>query len=230
MKLRILLQALLPTIFFNFRYLPFKQAMKLPIWLYKPHFISLKGSVKIDTGEVYPGMIRLGFLTATTYPDNGFTWNNEGQITFKGKCMIGNNTFIVTGKQGKIVFGDDFRATASLKIVSCIGITFGKSIRFGWEVIVMDTNFHPLYDIEKKHFKKAFGKIDIGDYNWFSTQCYIMHSVTTPERCIFGARSMVTHSRKYESYCIHGGSPIGVLSRNVMRDLDKKLDYSEIDE
>lgn len=48
----------------------------------------------------------------------------------------------------------------------------------------MDTNFHPLYDMEKDSFKRAYGPIKIGDYNWFAMQCKVMHSVETPERCI----------------------------------------------
>lgn len=227
MKLGIVLRAFIPTVFFNFRYLPLKQALKLPVWIYKPHFVALRGSVVIETSEISPGMIRLGFLTATTYPNSGISWNNEGRIIFKGKCVIGNNAFIVTGKQGTIEFGENFRSTTSLKIVSYTGIKFGKSVTLGWEVIVMDTNFHPLYDIEKKQFKKAYGKILIGDYNWFSTQCYILHSVHTPERCVFGARSVLTRGENYASYCVHGGCPVKILSRNVICDMNKKLDYCE---
>lgn len=225
MKLRTALRALFPTIFFNFRYLPFKQALKLPIWIYKPHFISLKGSVIIDVANIHPGMIRIGFLTATTYPDSGFYWNNEGLIIFKGKCVIGNNAFIVTGKNGKIEFGEDFRATTSMRIVSHIGIQFGKSVTLGWEVIVMDTNFHPLYDKETNQSKKTYGKILIGDYNWFSTQCYVMHSVHTPVSCIFGARSIVTRGGGYQSYCLYGGNPIKILSRNIACDMNIKINY-----
>lgn len=227
MKLRIALRAFFPTIYFNFRYLPFRQALKLPIWIYKPHFISLKGSVIIDTAKIHPGMIRIGFLTATAYPNFGFSWNNKGLIIFKGKCVIGNNAFIVTEKNGKIEFGDNFRSTTSLKIVSCINIKFGQSVTLGWEVIIMDTNFHPLYDMEKKKFKKAYGEIVIGDYNWFAAQCYILHSVHTPERCVFGARSILTRGEKYESYCVYGGSPLRILSRNIICDMDNKLEYSD---
>ena len=55
-----------------------------------------------------------------------------------------------------------------------------------------------------------------------------MPRVKTPERCIFGIRSIVTRGAIFESYCVHGGSPLRVLSRNVMRDYDNDLikDYS----
>ena len=71
--------------------------------------------------------------------------------------------------------------------------------------------------MEKKKFKKASGKIHIGDFNWFGTECKIMHSVETPERCIFGMGTIVTRGCCAQSYCVMGGSPVRVLSQNVMR-------------
>lgn len=44
------LKYIIPTIYFNFHYLPFKQAVKLPILLYKPHFLNLKGKIIISGG------------------------------------------------------------------------------------------------------------------------------------------------------------------------------------
>lgn len=162
-------------------------------------------------------MIRLGFFGGRMYPDNGIQIFNQGTIIFKGGCRIGNNSYLLTGPDGKIIFGDDFMVSATTKIIAFCQIDFGKHTRLGWDCIVMDTNFHPLYDMEKERFKAAYGPIKIGDFNWFGTQSLIMHSVETPERCIFGARSVVTRGGKYEPYCVHGGSPIRVLSRNIMR-------------
>ena len=45
-----------------------------------------------------------------------------------------------------------------------------------------------------------------------------MHGVHTPDNCTFGACSVITRSGQFESYCVHGGNPLRVLSRNVMRD------------
>lgn len=224
-----LLKALIPSIYFCFKYLPFKQAIKLPILIYKPHFLKLQGSVIIDSDKVYFRMIKLGFFTSAIYPNSGITIKNEGRIIFKGKCHIGNDCYVIIGKQGHIEFGDGFRVTAGCKIVSECGISFGKQTWIGWAGLVIDTNFHPLYDTEKKKFKKAFGKICIGNNNWFGTQCVIMPSVQTPDHCIFGARTVVTRGGHYESYCVHGGSPVKVLSRNVMRIIgqDSIKDYTK---
>lgn len=44
------LRSIIPTIYFNFHYLPFKQAIKLPIFLYKPHLKLMKGTITILGG------------------------------------------------------------------------------------------------------------------------------------------------------------------------------------
>lgn len=220
---------LIPSVIFNFYYLPLKQAVKLPILLTKPRFRKLKGRVVIESDTVHMGMIRLGEVKTNLFPHNGISWYNEGTVIFKGEAVIGADSYIVVRPTGRVEFGANFASTAALKLVSCIGISFGKGTLLGWNVIVTDSQFHPLYDTEKKCFKKAYGKIRIGDYNWFSTQCMIMHSVETPEHCIFGARSIVTKGGHFESYCVHGGSPLRILSTNTMRikEHDQITEYIE---
>lgn len=222
------LKALIPSLLFNFRNLPFRQARKLPIWVYKMRILSQKGTVKIECEHIHTGMIQLGFPRAATYPNNGITWRNRGKVVFKGSCKIGNDCYVIVGKHGKLIFGNDCRLNAGSKIVSMCSITIGDHTRFGWGNIILDSNFHNIFDMEKKRYKCCFSPIVIGNYNWFTTQCFIMHGVCTPERCIFGARSVVTRSGQFESYCVHGGSPVRVLGRNVMRDFDNDLitDYT----
>lgn len=218
-KYRYAMRSLFPTIYFNFHYLPFKQAIRLPIILYKPKLISCKGKINIEpiNGKIYPGMIKLGFKLSSIYPDSGIVWENNGAtVTFRGKCLIGNHSFLTFGDKAKIDIGDDLMC-ACFKLVSYVGVKFGQSTRFGWNVLCMDTNFHPLYDIKQNKFKKASGPIVIGDFNWFGTDCRIMHSVKTPERCIFGMGTIVTRGCKMKSYSVMGGNPVCVLTENVMR-------------
>ena len=50
---RWVLRSIIPTIYFNFHYLPFRQAVKLPIFLYKPHLKLTKGSITIQGGNYW---------------------------------------------------------------------------------------------------------------------------------------------------------------------------------
>lgn len=218
-------RAFFPTVIFNFRYLPFKQAIMLPVWVYGFHFIKMKGTVRIEGSTPPPdykllGMIRLGFMGGRAYPNNGIRWSNEGEIVFRGRCRIGNNSAIITGKDGYIEFGDDFLASSSVKFYSFTGMKFGNHVIFGWDSIVMDTDFHPLYDMSKESFRKGYGPIDIGDDNWFSQGCLVLNSVKTPQRCIFGARSVVTRKGEFKSYALHMGTPLKPVLHNVCLDYD----------
>ena len=47
-KVLSILRYLPHTLYFNFRYFPFKQALKIPVILYKPRFIACKGKVVIE--------------------------------------------------------------------------------------------------------------------------------------------------------------------------------------
>ena len=214
------LRSILYTIYFNFKYLPIKQAIHLPIILYKPKLLKCEGNIRIE-GEVKFGLISLGFYNCSIYPNTGIVWENKGgTVVFKGSCSIGNDSYITIGSGAEVVFGDDFINTASLKLVSVRGITFGEKSRLGWGAMIMDTNFHPLYDLNTNTYKKASGKINIGNFNWFGTNCKVMHSVETPDRCIFGMNSVITRNCEMKSYCVMGGSPVRILSENVIRDYD----------
>lgn len=50
-KYRHVLRYIHKTIYFNFRSLPFRQAVKLPIWLYRPDIVSCKGNVEFGGGQ-----------------------------------------------------------------------------------------------------------------------------------------------------------------------------------
>lgn len=177
----ILLRAIISSLYFNFKYLPFNQALKLPILLYKPYFKELKGKVVIDSSNIYFGMIRMGFWSTLQYPNSGIAWENQGgTVVFKGNCMIGNAASISIGRKAYIEFGENFKNNAAMKLISVRSVIFGKYTRIGWDVLVMDTGFHPLVIMRTGKQTKASSPIKIGDYNWFGSKCCIMHGVEPP--------------------------------------------------
>ena len=94
---------ILHSIYFNFHYLPIKQAIRLPIILYKPELLSLKGKIIIESNDIHFGMIRLGFRNVGIYPNTGITYENRvGTIIFKGKCFIGNSSAISIEKKAEL--------------------------------------------------------------------------------------------------------------------------------
>lgn len=87
-----MLKSLPYSLYFNFHYLPIRQAIKLPIILYSPHFWSLKGKIIIDAPQIYFRMIRLGLFNGGLSNGHGFVWMNEaGTVNFPWKiyCRSG---------------------------------------------------------------------------------------------------------------------------------------------
>lgn len=157
-------------------------------------------------------MIRLGFMGGRMFPDNGIRLNIEGFLQFCGSCTIGNNSGIVVGKEGKLTIGDGFIGSSSITLICYKQIEFGDQCILGYDTIIQDTDFHPLFNIDSNSFVKGYGSISIGKGNWFSQGCLVSKSVHTPDFCIFAARSIVSAKGEFEPYFIHAGFPVKPIS------------------
>ena len=210
---------ILHTLYFNFKYLPFQQALKLPILLYKPKLISLKGIVKIESPTIATGMIKLGVNRVSIYKNNGISWENKGGVcVFKGKCTIGNSSFVSLGKKGKLIFGNEFSATAAFKVVSYNQIEFGNEVQIGWENIFIDTDFHTLTNLASGLPKKAVSPIKIGSNNWFGLKSVVLKGVQTPDFCTIGAYSLLNKKYLISPYTLIAGNPASLKSTGVYWD------------
>lgn len=212
---------LLSSIYFNFHYLPFSEALKLPILLYKPKLRTLKGSIEI-VGGVKFGMIKLGCNMVSIYPNSGIMLELRGKITFKGRCSIGNNSYISTSEQSEIVFGDDFASSTTLRLVCYDRIEFGNRVLVGWDCMFTDTDFHKITR-EDGTESKGYGPITIGDDTWIANGCRFLKNTTLPNKIIVAACSVVSGNINAPEKSIIGSqSHVSVLAYG--RWLDRKDD------
>lgn len=137
------LYSLPKSIWFNFKYLPFKQAIKLPILFYNPLFLECKGKVIIDSDDVHFGMIKLGLSVVSFYPKAGITFENHG---------------------GVLTIGNESGCSASLKLACYHCIDIEDGVRFGWNCSIIDTDFHRLkLDVDSPFtLQKPYAPIVIG--------------------------------------------------------------------
>lgn len=217
------------SIWFNFKTLPFSQAIKLPILLYKPKFVSTTGKVIIDSPVKF-GMIWLGFNNVSIYPNNGIIYDNKGVITFKGRAIIGKDSAIAIGANGNLIIEDNFCATAALKLVCYKNIHFDKDILVGWDCMFLDTDFHKLTFVNKatKH-SVGFGSIKIGRNCWIANSCKIYKNVTVPPFCVIGSDTVLYKTIDCEPYSlICNDTQIKVKATGLYRDPnDDKIDYTK---
>ncbi len=140
------------TIYFNFHYFPFKTAIYLPIWLNRPKFKQLKGSISIK-GKIKTGMIKLGKYIVSTIPNTGIIIDIEGEIIFNGNLVIGNSSAICVGKHGSLNFGRNVCITAANKFSCFKSIEIGDDSLISWNNEFYDTDFHVLDSIDNQKIR-----------------------------------------------------------------------------
>lgn len=225
MKFFSKIRSLLFSIYFNFNYLPLKQAIKLPIFLHKPIFGALKGTVVID-GFVHFRMIELGKNNVPLYPDSGIFFQNVGgKIVFKGKCEIGNASAIAVGKNGYLEFGNRFCATAQLKIACQHRISFDESVLCGWETMIVDSDFHRI--AEPQTAGLPYGAVVIGSKCWLSMKTIVLKNTVLPAGSVVAANSLLNKAYLIPNYLL-AGSPAKVKKEGVFWNPDNdKIAYPE---
>lgn len=218
-KTRLRILRFLPwSIYFNFHYLPFKQARKLPIIFYvRPTFVEMKGKVIIDAPDVRYNMIQLGRCKAPIVPYKTFRWDNSGTVVFNGKIDISHHTFISCGRDGVIKFGNANRINFGCRFIAGKEIVFGDKVRVSWDCTFIDTDFHPLIDtVRGKPLKIAQSiKIDYGC--WIGHNSIVSKGVKLPKNTTVCAGAVVKGRFSQENTII-GGNLAKVLDEGYVRD------------
>lgn len=223
------LMALLPSLVFCLRYLPFRQAIKIPIIIYKPNIYKSEGAIIIDSPKVTFGMIRLGLFVTNQYPNSGIRIYNKGTIVFKGQACIGANSSItVLRKNAYVEFGKQFGNATTIRINCDYRITFKDKVLVGWDVSVMDSSMHRLKDMNNRFLGSGYGEVIIGEGTWIASQCLISKGVHLPPYTTVGARSLVNeHTNGIPDHCLIAGTPARLIKQGVWRDIED--DKIEID-
>lgn len=213
-----MLRSLIKTVYFNFHYLPFSQAIKLPIILYKPHFLKLKGRIIIQ-GNVRTGMITLGRNIVSIYPDTGINIENHGgTIIFQGHCLIGNNSSISVGEKSTVTIGSNFIATTTLRLISYHKISIDENVLCGWNCMFVDTDFHKLTLLPSRTCPPAFGEIEIGRDCWMAMNSTVMKNGKIGDYCVVAGNSIINKDFSEYTYCLLAGQPADVKKRGIFRD------------
>ena len=208
---------LLHSLFFNFYYLPFKQAIKLPILLYRPKFIRLGGKVIIDSKRIYFGMIQLGPLNNTCNPNCGFSLDNRGgTIIFKGTAVFNNDSYIMIWKDAVLRLGNKLDCSCKIKCAESIEI--GDETWIAYDSMIMDSDWHALTDITTGKLLKKTSPVKIGKHNFISYKCIVTKGAVTPDYATFIPQSLI--NRVYESgeYPLFGGNPCELIDEGFYMD------------
>lgn len=213
MKLYKILMGLHKSIFINFKYLKFKDAIKLPILVSnRTKFLKLNGQIIINE-PIKTGMIQIGLTGSGTHSYYPTILEINGKIVFENRVRIGGGCNIVTVNNSSILkFGDNVSITGGSTIISREYIELGKNTLISWDTQIMDTDFHNIY-IEDKLINDD-EQIIIGEHVWIGSRCNILKGSRIGCNNIIASGSNITSNIKGENQIITG-TPIKVLKKDI---------------
>lgn len=212
MKLLFRFLSFLKSIWLNFRYLPFTQAVKLPLLVsYDTEFKCYRGGRIELPDAVRFGMIHIGFHEVTVATKTRTTIRVWGYLKFNGTAFIGRSTRLYVGKEARLVLGDDFKVSASSAIMCCQNIEFGKNIQFSWDCLVLDSDTHSIV-YEDGRESQTDKPVKFGDDIWIGCRCTILKGSNIPSNCVIGANTTIT-GQKFEENSIIAGTPPCVIKK-----------------
>jgi len=226
-RIKLLKKISLKTIFFNFRYLPFKQAVKLPIFIAKNVYLrKLSGTVIVNC-PLSTGLIHIGFGEVGIFDDKKqrAIWQVEGKVVFNGRADMGQGTRICVNKDGELIIGENFTITAESSIIVSTKVQFGKNCLLSWDVLIMDDDFHYIKD-KNGITKKPSQPINIGNNVWIGCQAMILKSSNIPNNCVIGAKSLICKTL-IKSNCLYAGNPVICVKEEIIWSREQQ-DFSNL--
>jgi acetyltransferase-like isoleucine patch superfamily enzyme len=203
------------TLYFNFKYLPFKQAIKFPIFISRNLYIKkAEGSIRLEA-PAKTGLIRIGFGDTGIFDDkkSRSIWDVSGEVVFKGKTRVGHGSKISVGETGRLLFGDNFTITAESTIIAYSQVEFGRNCLLSWDILIMDTDLHTIKDNSGTVINPPKA-ICIGDNVWIGCRCTILKGASIPHGSIVGANSTISKSLDMRQ-AVYVGNPPKCVRENV---------------
>jgi len=203
------------TIYFNFHYLPIRQAMRFPVFITRNTKLKcMKGTIKI-TCPLKPGMIKIGVGEIGIYDKlhNRAIWENLGNIIFNGNAIIKYGAKIVVGETGTLELGDNFRITSGSFIVCFKSIIIGNDCRISWACQIIDTDFHRVYD-SKSNYVNPDKEIKFGNNCWIGNHCLVHKGTHLGNMVVLSSYSMV-NKMILENNVILAGIPAKVIRTDI---------------
>ena len=201
------------TLRFNLHYFPLKTALKLPVVVsHRTYLRELHGQVELPE-KVERAMVKIGFGDVGHYDrkrSRGI-WQVSGTVSFGGKASIGHGSKISV--RGDLHLGDGFNMTAESTIVCAKEIRFGNDCLLSWDILVMDTDEHPLYNKDNECINPDKA-IQVGDHVWIGCKCVLLKGAVVPDNTVVAAGTLLTSSFSGEHQVI-GGNPPTILKHDI---------------
>ena len=199
-------KTILYSIWFNLRYLPWKQARYLPIIIYDSKVYG-KPKIVLEVTHVTRGMIRIGRQGKNTWSGkdrSSLMFWDAGRIVFKGSARLTRSVHLRVLEDGVLEIGNSFYTSSNLNLHCAESVVIGDNVTFGWDVMLMDTDYHKYWLEEKDRMAAHKKSIRIGSNCWIGSKTIITKGTQIENHTIVGAGSVVSGTFNHSNVIIKG--------------------------
>lgn len=203
------------TIWFNFKALPFKQAIKIPIIIGYNVKIRKIGEIIINN-KIYLGMISIGVIRINAWESSSdrSIFTNHGKIILNGRTKFHPGIKITVANNAILSIGERNSFGCKTKIIAYCAIVIGNDLRISWEGQIFDTDFHFLRKINANKTYIRSKPVIIGNNVFIGNSVTIGKGTKIPNGCVISCCSKVSgdYSEDGENLLI-SGNPSTVLTK-----------------
>ena len=202
------------TIFFNFRFLPVKQALHLPIWITQNVRIKYLKRNQIVLKQIKLGLVKIGVEGSPGLfaPKAVLLAASGGKFIFDGAAIVAKGTVLRCDENAIIQMGDNFYCNCNCFFRSTNIISFGKNCSVGWNVTLNTSDGHSIW--HEKDLQKKEGPITIGNHVWITPNVSFTKNSGVGDDCVVAQGAVVT-KRFNDVHCLIGGVPARVVASNI---------------
>lgn len=212
------------TLYFNFRLLPYKQAKRLPFYIYgKPVFNSLSGKVDFKC-PISRGIVRINEqkIFAPSLQTVNTQINICGTLIIRGKTMIGCGNKIIIANGAVLDMGACTKITDFCNIDCWTNIVIGEGSTIAHRSQIMDSNHHFVVNMNKKQISNNMKPICIGKRTWVCNSTTITGGAKIPNYSIVASNSLVNKDfTKEGDTCLIAGVPAKVIAKGFLMICDQ---------
>ena len=202
------------SLLFCLRYLPFRQAIHIPVLIHPSVRIENlhRGTINF-VGEIKSSMLVLGF-PGTVGQSNCKTLlsiEHGGRLIVSENVQMARGTRIIIGNQGVMQIGEHFWCNGDCFFNCTTKISIGDNNMYGWNIGFNTTDGHHVYD--NGVMKPMEGDITIGNHVWIASNCNIAKNTFIADDCVVAQNSLV--GKRFEQpKCLIGGMPAKVIRKD----------------
>ena len=131
---------------------------------------------------------------------------HKGGKLMAGNCQFYSGVRLEIGKKGILTIGNGTYMNRNTLIVCEERVDIGKNCKIAWDVIIMDSDLHPLDDNTPIVNKP----VHIEDGVWIGCRSIILKGVTIGRGAVIAAGSVVT--KNIPPRTVYGGSPAKLIA------------------